>query len=196
MPDLGGAEPEDRGVERGVIAAAEFGMKPGSELEDRGDGSLRLQRAAGRTRDAAEELEQGALAGAVLADDADRLAAFDVEGNVLQRWENRVPRPARDRFDQTIDGAPVDVVLLRQLRSAYGDSHCRHCTDRTAKASPQKQSGGPKPATWFASRSNDQLWPTPRCFGGTTGGGGVPLTTLTVWVRSTEAVPTATCTFT
>ena len=84
---LGGREPEDGGVERGVVAAGELGMEAGAELEDRGDRAVRLERAAGRPRDAAEKLEQRALAGAVLADDADRLAALDFERDVLQRRE-------------------------------------------------------------------------------------------------------------
>ena len=49
-----------------------------------GQSAQRLGPAAGRLGDAGEDLEQRALAGAVAADDADDLAALDLEGDVAQ----------------------------------------------------------------------------------------------------------------
>src|SRR5205085_9727519 len=77
--DFGWGGTEECGVECGVVATAELRMKAGAELEDRRDGALRLERPAARLRHVAQELEQRAFACAVLADDADGLAALDLE---------------------------------------------------------------------------------------------------------------------
>src|SRR5205085_84245 len=103
-------EAEDRGVQGGVVAAGELWMKAGAQLENGRDGPLRLDRAARRPRDAAQELEKRALAGAVLTDDADRLAALDLERHVLQRGEHRMSRAPREELDQPIGGPRIDVV--------------------------------------------------------------------------------------
>ena len=46
-----------------------------------------VTRPAGRLGDAAQDLEQRALAGAVAADDAEHLALLDLEADILQRPE-------------------------------------------------------------------------------------------------------------
>ena len=50
-------------------------MKAGADLEQAGDAAAKIDAAGGRLGDAAEDLEQGGLAGAVAADDAEDLAA-------------------------------------------------------------------------------------------------------------------------
>src|SRR5256885_7806630 len=63
--------------------------------EHRGDAPVDLDLALRRRHGPGNQLEQGALAGAVSAHDAERLAAVDVERNAAQRPELAVVRPDR-----------------------------------------------------------------------------------------------------
>ena len=125
---LGRAEAEDGGIQGGVVPAAELGVKTSPELQDRGDVAARFQRAAARPGHAAQQLEQRALPRSVLADDPDRLAALDLERDVLQRRKDRMPRPAGDHLHQAVERPRVDVVLLGQLDRTNGILHRRHST--------------------------------------------------------------------
>ncbi len=134
LPDLRRAETEDRGVQHGVVAAGELRVEAGPELEDRSDVPARLQRAAGGAGHAAEKLEQGALPGAVLADDADGLSAGHLEGHFLQGREDGVAAPAREELDQAVDGARIDLVLLRQIDGTNGEVHGGIVSKRAARS--------------------------------------------------------------
>ena len=70
-PDLGARHAEDGAVQVDVLAAAELGVEARADLEQAADAAVDLDPALGRLGDAREDLEQGALAGAVAADDAD-----------------------------------------------------------------------------------------------------------------------------
>ena len=72
--DLGAAHAEDRAVEIDVLAAGQFGMKAGADFQQARDAAAQGDAPGGRLGDAAEDLEQRALAGAVAADDAEDLA--------------------------------------------------------------------------------------------------------------------------
>src|SRR5690606_8887345 len=87
---------EDGAVEVDVLAAAEFGVKSGADLEQAGDAAAEDGASGSGFGDTAEELEEGALAGAVAADDAEDFAFVDGEGNIAQ-------------------GPEVALVLLREL---------------------------------------------------------------------------------
>jgi hypothetical protein len=89
--DLGLAHAENRAVHVDVFAAGELGVKAGADLEQRADPAPELNPPFGRGDDAGEDLEQGALAGAVPAHDARHLAHADLEGHVAQRPEEVVP---------------------------------------------------------------------------------------------------------
>src|SRR5207253_1510665 len=80
-------EPEQRAVEEDVFAPGELGIEAGAELEERGDAAAHLDAAGGRPKGAGDELEQRALAAAVAADDAERGAARELEGDVADRPE-------------------------------------------------------------------------------------------------------------
>src|SRR4029078_7369520 len=86
-PDLLPAHPEDRAVEEDVLATGQVGVKPGAHLDQRRQAALDQERPAGRPHYSGQLLEQGALAGAVVADDAERLAPLDLERDVAQRPE-------------------------------------------------------------------------------------------------------------
>ena len=80
--DLGLLHAEDGAVEVDVLAPGEFGMEAGADLQQAADAALDLDLAAGGGGDAREDLEQGALAGAVAADDAEDLALPDLEADI------------------------------------------------------------------------------------------------------------------
>jgi len=56
-----------------------------TNLQEAGDATPRTDSAHGRARDLAEEFQQGGLAGAVLADDADDVALLDLEVDIAER---------------------------------------------------------------------------------------------------------------
>ena len=84
---------EDRAVEIDVLAPRQLGVKARADLEQGADAAADLRAAGGRRHDPRQDLEQRALARAVHADDADVLAAADIERRVLQRPERPLRRP-------------------------------------------------------------------------------------------------------
>ena len=82
--DLGLLHAEDGAVEIDVLAPGELGMEAGADLQQAADAALDLDLAAGGGGDARQDFEQGALAGAVAADDAKDLALADLEADVAQ----------------------------------------------------------------------------------------------------------------
>ncbi len=114
--DLGPGQSQHGAVEEHVFAAAELGVETCAELEQRGDASAHIDHAARRRENAADDLQQGRLAGAVAADQADRLAVADIQIDVVQRMELAMPgAPARteQRFEQAVVRAFVDRERLR-----------------------------------------------------------------------------------
>ena len=85
--DLLPAHAEDRAIQEDVLATGQFGVKAGADLEQAADAAAQPHPPLGRLGDAAEDLEQRALAGSVAADDADDLALLDLEADILQRPE-------------------------------------------------------------------------------------------------------------
>src|SRR5207245_10116130 len=67
-----------------VLAAGQFGMKPGADLQQTADPPVKRDAAGGRLGDAREDLEERALAGAVAADQADDLAVVDGQVDAAQ----------------------------------------------------------------------------------------------------------------
>ena len=83
-----GPRPEQR---RGEIDVGEPGvlrMEARAQLEQRADAAVDLHRAARRRDHARDDLQQRRLARAVLADDAERLAALQREAHVVERAED------------------------------------------------------------------------------------------------------------
>jgi hypothetical protein len=83
--DLRAAHAQNRAVEEDVLAAGQLGVEAGAYLQQRADPAADPAPAAGGLGDAREDLEQGALARAVAADDPHHLAALDLERDVFQR---------------------------------------------------------------------------------------------------------------
>ena len=75
----------DRPAQEDVLDRGVLGVEARADLEQRGDAAARPRSCPVGLEDAGEQLEQRRLAGAVAADDADRLAGRDVERDVVER---------------------------------------------------------------------------------------------------------------
>ena len=115
--DLSPPHSEDGAVQVDVVAARELRMEAGADLEERADSALDPRLAGRRRRDAGEDLEQRRLPGAVVADDAHRVAAFDLEGRVAQSPDLLAVAPDRRAAALAQDVALAQPVGLdRELR--------------------------------------------------------------------------------
>ena len=65
----------------------QIGMEAGGDFDQRADAAAHFAAAARRPQDARQQLEHGRLAGAVRADDAERLARLHLERHVAHRPE-------------------------------------------------------------------------------------------------------------
>ena len=74
--DFGAAESHDLAVEVDVLAAGEFGVESGAEFEQGGDAPAGDDASRGGLENAADDLEQRALAAAVGADEAETSRPF------------------------------------------------------------------------------------------------------------------------
>ena len=99
--DRGARHPEDRAVHVHVLEPGQLGVEPGADFEQGPDVARHLDPPRGGRRDAAEDLQQRALARAVLADDPHGLALGDVEAQVVERGESLPLHAPADRV-----GAP------------------------------------------------------------------------------------------
>src|SRR5439155_19339133 len=91
LVDAAAGNAEDRGVQVDVVAAAKLRVEAGAKLEQGGDAALDGDAPGGGGEQARGQLQQGALAGAVRADDAQRLARRHGKANVAQRPEVLAP---------------------------------------------------------------------------------------------------------
>ena len=151
---LGPRHAEDGAVQEHVLAAGQLGMEAGADLEQAGHPALDRDPPLGRLGDARQDLEQRRLARAVVADDADHLAALDLEIDVAQRPEllddvaldhgaaaqhvgalaQRIAKAARHASTNTgADlGAMADDEFLAELLGA--DDDVGHVRSMSAKA--------------------------------------------------------------
>ena len=106
--DLAPGHAHDGAVHVDVLAARHFRVEPGAHLEQRGDPPANVDLADGGRSDAREELQQRALARAVLADDADHVALLHAEIDVPQGPDELSPVRAPGLAD------PQERVLLPQ----------------------------------------------------------------------------------
>ena len=115
--DLGAAHAEDRAVEEDVLAPGQLRVEAGADLEQRADPAGHLGPAGARLGDPREDLQQRALAGAVVADQADDFAVRrSSKRDVAQRPERRRPRLLAPRPAASAERPP------RRLRRALSRS--------------------------------------------------------------------------
>ena len=82
--DFATAHAHDGAVHVDVLASGHFGVEAGAHFEEARDAALGADCAGGGGGHAAEQLEEGALAGAVAADDAHDVALFHLEVDVFE----------------------------------------------------------------------------------------------------------------
>ena len=112
------AKPLNRSVQIDVLAAAEVGVEPGSELEQRADPSLRADAAGGGLDDARDDPEQRRLAGAVTADQADCVSPEHVEVDVLERPDVGGLAPPTLN-EEILEGSSLARVDAETARDAF-----------------------------------------------------------------------------
>ena len=97
--DARGRHAEDATVEVDVLASGQQGMESRTEFQQRCHLAIDVHPAPGGRGDPGQDFQQGALARAVGADDTDRLAALDGEGDIAEGVELRrllAANPVRD----------------------------------------------------------------------------------------------------
>ena len=107
-------EAEERAAEQDVVAPGQLLVEAGAERQQPGDVAVDVDHALGRMDDPGEDLEERALAGAVRADDRQRLAVLDAQVDVAERPEllalaapeHLAERPA----DRRLPGEPQVVA--------------------------------------------------------------------------------------
>src|SRR5262249_46589868 len=109
-------------VEIDVLAAGQFGVEAGANLEQAADPTVQLDTSLGRLGDPREDLQERALASAVAADDADHLARLDFRRHVLTgpeildgcRLMPTEPAAKRglDRVHESVAEGPVARALV------------------------------------------------------------------------------------
>ncbi len=82
--DFALAHAQDGAGEESVFAAGEFGVEAGADFEEAADAAADFGVASGGAGDLGEDFEQGGLAGAVAADEAEDFAFANVEGDVFE----------------------------------------------------------------------------------------------------------------
>ena len=79
-PHVRAREAQERALEHDVLARGELAVEPQAELEDRRDPAGDVDPPFRGRQDAGDDAEEGALAGAVSADDADAFAGLHRRG--------------------------------------------------------------------------------------------------------------------
>ena len=122
--DLGAAHAEDGAVEEDVLAPGQLRVEAGPDLEQRADPAGHLGPAGARLGDPREQFQQRALAGAVVADQADRFAAARSRRRRRRSAQSTSTSRLLAAADEPADGAPA----------RFGDGSRAAC--RSAALSP------------------------------------------------------------
>ena len=132
-----------------VLPAGEVRVEAHAQLEQRGDPAGHADLAAGRLGGAGDHLQQGALAGAVDPDDADRFARLDGELDLAQDPVQVVARRA-ERHQPFEQPAPAIGILLVGLAEA-GYAYLSHQSSSTI--SPTRWRNRRRPSAHSSSAS-------------------------------------------
>ena len=118
LPNLALRHPKDGAIKEDVLAPCQLGMKTRSDLEQARNASTQQNSPLRRFRDAAQDLEQRALAGTVAANDANNFTLLNLEAYVLERPEfldlialnDLSPAKQVDCFAHEVAGLATDDV--------------------------------------------------------------------------------------
>ena len=122
LVDLARGEPQNRAVQVDVVPAAEFGVKSSAQFQQRRDAPVDIDRAGGGVQNPRDHLQERALAGAILPDDAERLAALHLKTDIVKRPEILVALQTvqRQQFLEAVARRVVDRVTFRNTLKFNG----------------------------------------------------------------------------
>ena len=126
LAQLSPGEAEHRAAEEDVLAGGELRIEADAELEERGELAVHAGVAGVGFVDAAEDLEQRALATSVGTGDAEELPGRDVEGDVPQRDQVAVSRraaPVRHPVLQRAASVERNAESLAKMRDLDDRAH-------------------------------------------------------------------------
>src|SRR6202000_476444 len=86
-PNLRSGHSQNGAVQEDILPPGQLLMKAGAHLKQATHSAVQANSHLGRNRNAAQQLEHGALTGAVPADDADDFARFNLQRNAPERPE-------------------------------------------------------------------------------------------------------------
>ncbi len=120
--EIPGALPQEERVHAGVLPAREVGVKPCPELEDARDLAVHGDLTRRGPELSREELEERALSSPVDADDPYRLAAVNLELEVLERPEGFVVHTTEcEDLAKSVARPVIEPITLSELGRLYGD---------------------------------------------------------------------------
>src|SRR4030095_6522400 len=141
---LAACQSEHDAVDEHVLPAGDLGMETGAQLNQRRDAPLDSDRAARRFRDAGNEFERGALAGAVSSDHAERVAARHGERHAVERGKRLVgpqipyETPLQERALQCRKpAATVAAIDLRDVVELDGRRHTASANESRSRSNTQ-----------------------------------------------------------
>ena len=117
LGDLLFGETHNRGVDHRILAPGKLGIEPCPQFEQCGDSPVDAKIAASRLHGPGQHLQQGGLAGAVGADDAQRFAARQLETDALQgdKFASKLASTAPQCLGKAVMGLVVDTIGLAQV---------------------------------------------------------------------------------
>ena len=124
--DLRARQAEQRRREIDIGEPRILGMKARAELEQRADAPAAFDQTARRRDDAGDDLQQRRFAGAVLADDAQRLAGGEVERDFVQRLEYLRSAASAQEIEDQPQPAGIGIELRVVLADAGEVEQCGH----------------------------------------------------------------------
>src|SRR5262249_47150640 len=107
-------------VEKNIFAPRQFRVKPSAHFEQTRDAPSYGHPPLARHHDAAEDFQKRTLAGTIVPDDPDNLAAFDLEAEILHcpyrftraRASRYVPKPFEGRGYSPSQSFAKGIVAL------------------------------------------------------------------------------------
>jgi hypothetical protein len=118
-PHFGAREAEQRALEHDVLASRQLAVESEAELEKRGGPADDDDASGARRHDPRDQTQKRALARAIASDDADRLAAGHLEGDLSQRFELVEVEPPLEPPDRVLlerpDSFPRDPITHRYV---------------------------------------------------------------------------------
>ena len=158
---VGGAEAEQRAVHADVLAAGEVAVEAEAEVEQGGQRGAQAELPLCGAGDAGDELHQGALARAVVADDAEGLPAPDLERDVAQRPVLGVVAAGAEELVEAAAVVEVDVEALAQ---PLGRDHPVRSSVPASRSDVGVRGGGGRGCRW-SGRHSRRVAPQGGCVG-------------------------------